>query len=125
MTTTITPTLPLHNAVREAIDCFQSDPAEVAVLLRYLQLANSVLHPDDCCGWRDEGFEEVMGDLADELARQGLQQRVEFEARQLFAQVRLARTLIGTIENADGRLGEDIATAQSWTNAAKREAAND
>jgi hypothetical protein len=121
MNTTITPTLALYRAVREAIDAFQFDPIEIAVLLRYQQLASNVLHPDDCCGWRNEGFEEAMGDLSDVLERQGLQQRVDFEARQLFAQVRLARTLIDTIENAEGTLGEDIATAQSWTDAAKRE----
>jgi hypothetical protein len=98
MSTTTTPTLSMYHAVREAIDSFQFHAEELAVLLRYQQLANNVLHPD------------------------GLQQRVDFEARQLFAQVRLARTLIDTIENADGRLGEDIATAQSWTDAAKTEA---
>ena len=122
MTTTITPTLALYHAVREAIDSFQFHADEIAVLLRYQQLANNVLHPDDCCGWAGEGCDEAMGALRDELERQGLQQRVDFEARQLFAQVRLARTLINTIENAEGSLGEDIATAQSWTDAAEREA---
>ena len=122
MSTTTTPTLSMYHAVREAIDSFQFHAEELAVLLRYQQLANNVLHPDDCCGWETEGCDTAMGALRDELERQGLQQRVDFEARQLFAQVRLARTLIDTIENADGRLGEDIATAQSWTDAAKREA---
>ena len=106
MSTTTTPTLAMYHAV----------------LLRYQQLANNVLHPDDCCGWETEDCDTAMGALRDELERQGLHQRVDFEARQLFAQVRLARTLIDTIENAAGRLGEDIATAQSWTDAAKREA---
>jgi hypothetical protein len=119
---TTTPTLSMYHAVREAIDSFQFHAEELAVLLRYQQLANNVLHPDDCCGWETEGCDTAMGALRDELERQGLQQRVDFEARQLFAQVRLARTLIDTIENADGRLGEDIATAQSWTDAAKTEA---
>jgi hypothetical protein len=122
MSTTTTPTLSMYHAVREAIDSFQFHAEELAVLLRYQQLANNVLHPDDCCGWETEGCDTAMGALRDELERQGLQQRVDFEARQLFAQVRLARTLIDTIENADGRLGEDIATAQSWTDAAKTEA---
>ena len=122
MSTTTTPTLSMYHAVREAIDSFQFHAEELAVLLRYQQLANNVLHPDDCCGWETEGCDTAMGALRDELERQGLHQRVDFEARQLFAQVRLARTLIDTIENADGRLGEDIATAQSWTDAAKREA---
>jgi len=122
MTITTTPTLALYSAVRKAIDAFEFNPIEIAVLLRYQQLTSNVLHPDDCCGWADEGCEEAMGALCDELERQGLGQRVDFEARQLFAQVRLARTLISTIENAEGSLGEDIATAQSWTDAAKREA---
>ena len=122
MSTTTTPTLAMYLAVREAIDSFQFHAEELAVLLRYQQLANNVLHPDDCCGWETEDCDTAMGALRDELERQGLHQRVDFEARQLFAQVRLARTLIDTIENADGRLGEDIATAQSWTDAAKREA---
>lgn len=121
--TTITPTLALYHAVREAIDSFQFHADEIAVLLRLRQLFNNVLHPDDCCGWEGEGCDDAMGALRDELERQGLLKQVDFDARQLFAELRLARTLLNTIEKADGRLGEDIATAQSWTDAAKKEAA--
>lgn len=44
------------------------DLSEIAAFLRYQQLCQNVLHPDDCCNWSTDGTDPHMKELAGVLA---------------------------------------------------------
>jgi hypothetical protein len=117
--TTSTATKSLLDSIRGVLDsCDNSELVFVATLLRLQQLMDNVLHPDDCCGWYAEGADPAMRELGAVLLDEGLMSSVDHEARKLFAEIRLARTTLREIKRADSDWGQDIATAESWTDAA-------
>lgn len=129
MTTTTTPGFELYQAVRNAIDDHQHehDLIQVAMLLRFKQLQEHTMHPDDSHPWRDGGEGSSMDALAELLKQRGLLVFVEAGARRLFAEVQLARTTLDATNNYSGSWGSAIATAESWSDNYRRqeEAAND
>lgn len=113
----------LHNAIVAALDD-STDLRHVAITLRAKQLMEETLHPDDSFPWAGYGSSYQMGRLADTLEELGILDEIESGARQIFAELRLARRTLDAIENLEGEWGGAIATAQSWRGAydAKAEA---
>ncbi|QNI89555.1 hypothetical protein [Synechococcus sp. ROS8604] len=107
----------LNRAVTAALDDFHS-LEEIAIVLRYLQLRDKVLHPHDSCGWGADGADLHMKHLAEVLDRQHKYEMVEMGARKLFAQVHLARTTMREIKDATSDWGGAIATLDDWYPAA-------
>lgn len=107
----------LNAAVTSAMDDFFSLEA-IAVHLRYLQLMENVLHPDDCCNWSADGSEPRMKYLAEVLSEQGLIERVDSKARKLMSEVHFARTTLQEVRSAESSWSGALATLESWTDAA-------
>ena len=66
MTTTTTRIEELHQ-LRVAVETAMNDHydlSEIAAFLRYQQLCQNVLHPDDCCNWSADGTDPHMKELA-------------------------------------------------------------
>lgn len=103
------PRMALYSAVRDAIDDHQFHLEDVAAMLRFKQLCDNVLHPDDSCGWDANGSDFAMKELELALAEQGSLDVVEQQARQMFAAEHLVRRLMETIDG-DGDLGRAIDT---------------
>lgn len=99
----------LYNAVRGALDDHQFHLEDVAAMLRFKQLRDNVLHPEDSCGWDANGSDFAMKELELVLAEQGCLDVVEQDARRMYAAENLVRTLVETIDGA-GDLGEAIET---------------
>jgi hypothetical protein len=107
----------LRVAVETAIDDHY-DLSEIAAFLRYQQLCQNVLHPDDCCNWSADGTDPRMKQLAEVLAEQGILDLVDARARRLMAQVQFARTTTKEIQKAEGTWGSALAALDNWTDVA-------
>ena len=94
------------------------DLSEIAAFLRYQQLMQNVLHPDDCRNWSADGTDPHMKELAGVLAEQGILDLVDARARRLMAQVQFARTTTREIQKSEGPWGEALAALHNWTDVA-------
>lgn len=119
MTVTTSKAGALREALVNAIDGGFDDLIQIAILLRFLQLQEQVLHPDDCCEWSAYGSDAEMKQLGAVLLEQGLESFVDQGARRLMAEVRFARNTLRAIKDAEGDFGEDLATLESWSGAAE------
>ena len=122
MTTTTTRGEELHKlrvAVEEAMNDHY-DLSEIAAFLRYQQLCQNVLYPDDCCNWSADGTDPHMKELAGVLAEQGILDLVDARARRLMAQVQFARTTFREIREASSDWGSALAAVENWTDAANK-----
>ncbi len=123
MTTTTTRAEELHKlrvAVEEAMNDHY-DLSEIATFLRYQQLCQNVLHPDDCCNWSADGTDPHMKELAGLLAEQGILDLVDARARRLMAQVQFARTKSREIREASSDWGSSLAAVENWTDYANKQ----
>ena len=112
------PQMALYNAVRDALDDHQFHLEDLAAMLRFKQLHDNVLHPDDSCGWDANGSDLAMKELEGVLLEQGSLDVVECQARWMFAVEHLARRLMETIDG-DGDLGRAIDTYREHDAAVK------
>ena len=96
------------------------DFSEIAAFLRYQQLCQNVLHPDDCCNWSADGTDPHMKELAEVLAEQGILDLVDARARRLMAQVQFARTTFREIREASSDWGSALVAVENWTDAANK-----
>ena len=96
------------------------DLSEIAAFLRYQQLCQNVLHPDDCCNWSTDGTDPHMKELAGALAEQGILDLVDARARRLMAQVQFARTTFREIREASSVWGSALVAVENWTDAANK-----
>lgn len=96
------------------------DLSEIAAFLRYQQLCQNVLHPDDCCNWSADGTDPHMKELAGVLAEQGILDLVDARARRLMAQVQFARTTFLEIREASSDWGSALVAVENWTDAANK-----
>ena len=96
------------------------DLSEIAAFLRYQQLCQNVLHPDDCCNWSADGTDPHMKELAGVLAEQGILDLVDARARRLMAQVQFARTTFREIREASSDWGSTLVAVENWTDAANK-----
>ena len=96
------------------------DLSEIAAFLRYQQLCQNVLHPDDCCNWSADGTDPHMKELAGVLAEQGILDLVDARARRLMAQVQFARTTFREIREASSDWGSALVAVENWTDAANK-----
>ena len=110
----------LKNAVEDAINDHY-DLSEIAAFLRYQQLCQNVLHPDDCCNWSADGTDPHMKELAGVLAEQGILDLVDARARRLMAQVQFARTTFREIREASSDWGSALAAVENWTDYANKQ----
>ena len=96
------------------------DLSEIAAFLRYQQLCQNVLHPDDCCNWSADGTDPHMKGLAGVLAEQGILDLVDARARRLMAQVQFARATFREIREASSDWGSALAAVENWTYVANK-----
>ena len=113
-TANLTALTDLSKAVEGALGDFY-DLGNIAVLLRFQQLRNNVLHPHDSCSWDADGPDGNMRRLCQVLAQQGRLESVENSARRLFAQVYLANTTMREIKDAESDWGGAIATLEDYS----------
>ena len=114
----------LREAINRVTGDGWTDLIQIAICLRFLQLQERVLHPDDSCSWSAEGSDEAMHELGSVLLGLGLMQLVDHSARQLMAEVRFARATLQDVVRAESDWGQNLATLESWTDAAQSLRAN-
>jgi len=122
MTTTTTRVEELHQ-LRVAMEAAMNDHydlSEIAAFLRYQQLCQNVLHPDDCCNWSADGTDPHMKDLAGVLAEQGILDLVDARARRLMAQVQFARATFRENRESSSDWGSALAAVENWTDVANK-----
>jgi hypothetical protein len=122
MTTTTTRVEELHQ-LRVAMEAAMNDHydlSEIAAFLRYQQLCQNVLHPDDCCNWSADGIDPHMKDLAGVLAEQGILDLVDARARRLMAQVQFARATFRENRESSSDWGSALAAVENWTDVANK-----
>ena len=109
----------LRVAVETAIDDHY-DLSEIAAFLRYQQLCQNVLHPDDCCNWSADGTDPRMKQLAEVLAEQGILDLVDARARRLMAQVQFGRATFRENRESSSDWGSALAAVENWTDVANK-----
>ena len=114
------PQMALYNAVRDALYDHQFSLEDVAAMLRFKQLRDNVLHPDDSCGWDANGSDLAMKELEEVLFKQGSLGIVEQQARRMFAAEQVVLRLMETI-GGDGDLGQAIETYRDLTESVESE----
>ena len=119
--TKVDPQMAIYAAVRNAIDDHQFHLEDVAAMLRFKQLRDNVLHPEDSCGWDANGSDFAMKELELVLEEQGSLGIVEQQARRMFAAEQVVLRLMETIEG-DGDLGQAIDTYRDLTESVESEA---